>query len=221
MKRSAILALALHLAVLAGLVIRFQQKPTPADLADAKGAVELMLVEQPTVVAPQVPAPPAVPPVPDAPEVPPPPAAAAATESLPLPPPPTPPPNEPERAEVPPVRPTPDAPKITIAGTDSETFAIARGSLVVPASVDAKFRNRQPVYPMEAVRRAQEGVVLLLIRVSSEGLPIGVDVAKSSGYALLDGAARDAVLGWHFLPAVKDGRPIPFEMIMQVGFHLD
>lgn len=221
MKRSAILSLALHSAALAGLLIWSRQKPEVVGLTDAKGAVELMLVEQPTVVAPQVPAPPAVPPVPEAPEVPPPPAAMAATESLPPPPPPTPPPSKPEQAEVPPARPTPDAPKITIAGTDSETFAIARGPLVVPASVDAKFRNRQPVYPREAARRAQQGVVVLLIRVSPEGLPNSVDVAQSSGYALLDGAARDAVLGWHFLPAVKDGRPIPFEMTMGVVFQLN
>ena len=34
-------------------------------------------------------------------------------------------------------------------------------------------------------------------------------------------AARDAVEGWHFLPAVKDGQPLPFDMQLRVMFHLD
>jgi protein TonB len=87
--------------------------------------------------------------------------------------------------------------------------------------VDAKFRNLEPVYPPEAVRRAEQGAVLLVIHVSPEGLPTGVDIAQSSGFVLLDRAARDTVMGWHFLPAVQDGQPIPFEMPMRVVFQLD
>jgi outer membrane biosynthesis protein TonB len=37
----------------------------------------------------------------------------------------------------------------------------------------------------------------------------------------LDSAARDAVLSWHFLPAVKDGQPISFDMPLRVMFRLD
>ena len=37
----------------------------------------------------------------------------------------------------------------------------------------------------------------------------------------LDNAARDAVMGWHFLPAVRDGQAIPFEMQLRVVFHLN
>ena len=63
--------------------------------------------------------------------------------------------------------------------------------------------------------------MILLIHVSAEGLPIGVDVAQSSGFTLLDRAAREAVAAWHFLPAVEDGKAIPFDMAMRVVFHLN
>ena len=113
------------------------------------------------------------------------------------------------------------APEINLPGNDSETNAFVIGEHVIPASIDAKSRNREPVYPLEAVRRAEQGAVILLIHVSPEGLASGVDVLKSSGHASLDRAARDAVAAWHFLPAVKDGQPIPFDMPMRVTFQLE
>jgi protein TonB len=121
----------------------------------------------------------------------------------------------------PPVPARQEAPQINLGGNNSETNAIVSGPNVIPASVDAKYRNREPVYPAEAVRRAQQGTVMLLIHVSEDGLPAEVDVAQSSGYVLLDSAARDAVLGWHFLPAVRGGQAVPFEMRLRVVFHLD
>jgi protein TonB len=113
------------------------------------------------------------------------------------------------------------APEINLGGTNSETNAIVSGPSVIPASVDAAFRNKEPVYPPDAVRRAEQGAVVLLIRVSPLGLASGVDVLKSSGYRSLDRAARDAVTAWHFLPAVKDGQPIPFDMTLRVSFQLE
>ena len=114
-----------------------------------------------------------------------------------------------------------NAPQINLGGTDSETNAIASGDHVVPARLDAKYHNKEPVYPVEAARRAQQGSVLLLIHVSPDGLTQSVDIEKSSGFELLDRSARDAVQSWHFLPAVKDGQPVPFDMPLRVLFHLD
>jgi protein TonB len=71
------------------------------------------------------------------------------------------------------------------------------------------------------VRRAEQGAVMLLIHVSVDGLTAGVEVLQGSGYVALDRAAQDAVMAWRFLPAVKDGQPIPFDMKLRVVFHLD
>ncbi len=253
MRRSGLLSLGLHLAVLAGLLLWFQHGGgSVGEIPDTLPAVELVMVEQkgagPTA-APPVPVPVpqpnaeqdaaveplAPPPVPEAPPpapVPPPPQVATAepSEAVPLPPPPAAPaappspapprPPQPPRRAAAPAAPA-AAPEINLGGTDSETNAIALGPNVIPASLDAKYRNKEPVYPPDAVRHAQQGTVVVIAHVAPNGLAAGVDVALSSGYPSLDRAARDAVATWHFLPAVKDGRAIPFDMKLRVVFQLD
>ncbi len=111
------------------------------------------------------------------------------------------------------------APTITLSGTDSPSDARAWGDRIIPAAPDAVFHNRPPEYPEEAARNGEHGTVILLIHVSPAGTTAGVDVTRSSGYVLLDRAAREAVLRWRFLPAVKDGQPVASEMSM--GFVFD
>ena len=231
MRRSVLLSLGLHAAALGGLLLWFYHTPPAKDAPDAQGSVELVMVEQQgsgATAAPPVPPPPVTAPTPEQPQ--PPPASNEPTEAdkaLPLPPP-SPPPKQIEQANTqsppvstPPVQHTVEAPEINVGGTNSETNALVIGDNVVPARVDSKFHNKEPNYPLEAVRRAQQGSVILLIHVSPDGLAQGVDVEQSSGFAALDDAARDAVEGWRFLPAVKDGQPVPFDMQLRVLFHLD
>ena len=123
-----------------------------------------------------------------------------------------------------PAPPPPNAdsdPRINLGGTDSLSNVLVEGDQVIPAGPDPKVHNREPIYPDEAVRRGQQGVVTLLILVSPEGLASDVGVARSSGFALLDRAARDAVTTWRFVPAVRDGQPIPSSMSMRIKFELD
>jgi periplasmic protein TonB len=241
MRRSALLSLGLHAALLIGLLAWFYRGKPVTDAPDREAAVELVLLEQEGSGPPAAPPEPAPEQAAAAPPEPPPPPpsppepaeTAQAEESLPLPPPPSPPPppvQSPQPAPpslprpapaVPPVQRAVQAPEINLGGTNSETNAIVSGPNVMPASVDEKFRNRSPVYPPDAVRRAEQGVVLLLIHVSPEGLASGVDVVRSSGYRSLDRSARDAVAQWRFLPAVKDGEPIPFDMPLRVTFQLE
>lgn len=235
-RRATLLSLGVHAGLLAALLFWFHRAPAPASGPQTEGAVELLLVEHrgsgppaapaaptppDTVEAapvPPVPPPPAVvqaPPLPPVPRSPPMPQEAA-KEALPTPAPPTPPPI----LQSPPIRPqTQQAPRISLGGND-ETDAIALGPHVIPASIDAKYHNREPIYPPDAARRSQQGAVILLIHVSPDGLPAGVDVAQTSGFTSLDRAAREAVLTWHFLPAIRDGSPIAFDMALRVVFHL-
>ena len=111
------------------------------------------------------------------------------------------------------------APTITLSGTDSPSDARAWGARIIPAAPDAVFHNRPPEYPSEAVLNGQHGTVVVVIHVSPAGTAAGVDVVSSSGYVLLDRAARDAVTRWRFLPAVKDGQPVASDMTM--GFVFD
>lgn len=55
-----------------------------------------------------------------------------------------------------------------------------------------------PIYPKLAIKRGLEGNVRIRIKVSSEGLPDGVEILKSSGYESLDKAAVESVTSWRF-----------------------
>lgn len=91
---------------------------------------------------------------------------------------------------------------------------------MVPAQPDARYHNRQPIYPREAAARGEQGAVLLLVHVGPDGSAMGVDVSESSGYRRLDEAAQDAVAAWHFLPALRDGAPADADTLVRVVFQL-
>jgi periplasmic protein TonB len=194
--------------------------PPPPKLADDAAAVKLPpppppAPPPPAAATPPAAAPPAPPPI-TAPPTPPQMAAREATPPLP----------NPARPPVPasPTPPEPEAdstPRVNLGGTDSLSNVLVQGDQVIPAAMDAKVHNREPIYPDDAVRRGEQGAVVLLIRVSPEGLASSVDIARSSGFNLLDRAARDAVATWRFLPAVRDGQPIASSMSVRVVFQLD
>ena len=127
----------------------------------------------------------------------------------------TPPPAD---TPMPPAKPQP-ALTFNLDGTDSLSNAEVIGQHVIPASPDDRFRNRPPVFPREAEIRGEHGAVIVVIHVSETGQAVGADVAQTSGHALLDRAAVDAVLKWHFRPALKDGKAVPFDMPMRFIFE--
>ncbi len=221
---AGLVSLALHLFIAAG-VVWFGRRPLPvSDEPDKPVSVELVMVEQQgageNVI--QAPPPPDAVRPPDPPGQPPQPREVTADgESPPEPAAAEPIPPAPRSKPAPPPVAAAAPPEINIGGTDSESNAIVTGENVIPASPDRKARNRPPPYPEEAARKGQQGAVDVVIHVSPYGLTAGVDVLRSSGYASLDRAARQAVIEWRFLPAVKDGAPIPFDMPMRFVFSLN
>jgi protein TonB len=125
----------------------------------------------------------------------------------------------------PPVKPAPPSPQkapvFDFSGTDSPSDAEVIGGDVLPASPDDRFRNRPPVYPLEAGRRGEHGSVTLVIHVNADGSAAGAEVAESSGYPTLDDAALVAVRTWHFRPAMRDGQTVPFDMPFRFDFRVD
>jgi protein TonB len=127
--------------------------------------------------------------------------------------------NQTEARPVP--RPAQEAPVFDLEGTESESNAIVLGGNVLPAMPDNRFRNRPPVYPLEAEIRGDHGSVVVSIHVSENGVATGADVIESSGVPLLDQAAVTAVRKWHFHPAMKAGRTVPFDMAFRFIFQAD
>jgi len=77
-----------------------------------------------------------------------------------------------------------------------------------------------PRYPRESRRRREQGTVLLAVLLSVEGHVIDIRVARSSGHARLDGAARDAVGKWRWSPTLVDGVAAQVSGTVEIPFML-
>jgi len=92
---------------------------------------------------------------------------------------------------------------------------------LTPSTEVAYASNPKPVYPQQARRRRQEGVVTLWVQVGADGRAISVRIKKSSGYRLLDRAAKRAIATWTFTPATLLGLPVKSTAEVPVRFFLD
>jgi len=92
-----------------------------------------------------------------------------------------------------------------------------------PASSDLSFNIKlQPHYPQDAVKNMQEGTVVLMVLVGTDGTPLKVEVdPKTKAVPSLVKAASEAAMQWHFNPAMKDGKPIEGYVRVPVQFSLD
>lgn len=80
---------------------------------------------------------------------------------------------------------------------------------------------RQPPYPTASRRLAEEGAVVVHIRIGADGRVIAASLAQSSGSPRLDAAAiAHALKSWRFTPALADGKPVEAERDITVNFRL-
>jgi protein TonB len=77
-----------------------------------------------------------------------------------------------------------------------------------------------PRYPVMARRAQQQGVVYVRVLVDEEGRARDVQVSRSSGFALLDEAARQCVRDALFKPYRQDGVARSVEVVVPVAFSL-
>lgn len=66
----------------------------------------------------------------------------------------------------------------------------------------------KPRYPRMAIKRGIEGSVVVKILINELGLPYEVSVLKSSGFKVLDEAAKKTAMQWKFSPALVDGKAV-------------
>jgi TonB family protein len=79
------------------------------------------------------------------------------------------------------------------------------------------FLDRDALAPKLRAETGQ-GRVVLKILVRADGSVANVDVATSTGIAILDDAAVRAAWGWQFEPATRDGQPITAWAFVPVQF---
>ena len=80
--------------------------------------------------------------------------------------------------------------------------------------------NPPPRYPLLARKRGYEGEAIVRVEVSRAGQVNAAEVVKSSGFDILDNAAREAVARWQFQPATRDGRPTAGRIDVPIEFRL-
>jgi TonB family protein len=87
------------------------------------------------------------------------------------------------------------------------------GSLVAYAT-----RQAPVVYPQVAKTTRTTGIVKVEVTVDEKGEV--AEVQKTSGPAMLQGAARDAIRKWRFRPFVRDGQPVRATGFVSFNFAL-
>lgn len=95
----------------------------------------------------------------------------------------------------------------TVAGTDDKSPPDLAG-------------NPPPPYPSEAIRRRLEGSVMLRLHINSSGRVSSVEIAESSGHAILDNSAVNTVRSWRGQPARLNGQPVATIELLPVRFRL-
>lgn len=94
----------------------------------------------------------------------------------------------------------------------------ARTGVAISASYAAS--NRPPVQPARSLRNGEQGKVILRVMVQADGSAGEVQVRTSSGFPLLDEAARSAVQTWRFNPATSDGKAVTEWYLVPIIFKL-
>ncbi len=91
------------------------------------------------------------------------------------------------------------------AGAPPQAQNLAPGAQPVPL----QGQMPAPQYPPVALRRGEQGTVVVRVEVDATGYPSGVTLVGRSGSRELDRAAMETVRRWRFRPAQQDGRAIP------------
>lgn len=127
-----------------------------------------------------------------------------------------PPPEEPVRPSPPQPSAAPSAPAAAAPST------AATGPSITPPNFTAAYLNNPgPQYPYASRRKREQGIVKLHVLVNANGRPEKVEIARSSGFPLLDQAALDVVKNrWRFAPAKQDGKAVSASVVVPLEFEL-
>jgi protein TonB len=94
-------------------------------------------------------------------------------------------------------------------------------SIPVPLEAIDYLDQARPQYPPQAKRARAQGTVYLRVIIDPEGRPREVHIERSSGFALLDHAAREALLKSLFRPYRENGVARSASAIVPVRFSLN
>ncbi|HYM70885.1 MAG TPA: TonB family protein [bacterium] len=94
---------------------------------------------------------------------------------------------------------------------------ISTGPMAYPGDAFRLTVRRQDLGASLAVV-GTEGTVALRVLVLADGTVRGVEAVESSGAGVLDRSAVEAVRGWQFAPATRDGAPIDAYVTLRIRY---
>lgn len=93
--------------------------------------------------------------------------------------------------------------------------------MVLPSTDAAYLSNPAPTYPRLSKRLGEQGVVVIRVFISTQGLAEKAEVRASSGYARLDDVALATVQRWRFVPGKRGAEPEAMWFNVPIRFVLD
>lgn len=78
-----------------------------------------------------------------------------------------------------------------------------------------------PKYPASAIKERQSGTVRVEVSIDKAGQVSAVELAGTSGSAVLDAVAIERAWHWKFNPATENGEPVESRIRVPVIFSLD
>jgi protein TonB len=108
-----------------------------------------------------------------------------------------------------------------VAPTPPQAPTKTKGPERLTVSEPTYAQRSTPVYPYEARRRHEEGIVALELFIDAQGNLEKAVVTKSSGYPILDAAATEAMRQSRFEPARVAGMGVPSKATATITFRLE
>lgn len=110
--------------------------------------------------------------------------------------------------------------ELETSGKVDQNATAQKSAQVEPVYNAAYLNNSPPIYPSRARKAHMQGRVLLDVLVNRAGKAEKVKIAQSSGYSILDRAAKKAVTHWSFIPAYNGAIPVEATVIVPIEFKI-
>jgi len=96
------------------------------------------------------------------------------------------------------------------------------GPVLVKASPDPRFAARfRPTYPPALRREGLEGSVTVRVTIDEQGRVIAIEQVRATHPAFFEETRQQALRGWRFRPATRDGVPVRSEQVLTVQFRME
>jgi len=102
---------------------------------------------------------------------------------------------------------------------DYENSTAPNGRIRVSIKAPVPIISPEAVFSDAARKARYEGICVVSLIVDKYGMPQDIKVVKKLDYGL-DQKAMDAVMGYRFKPAMKDGEPVAVMIFVEVNFRL-